>query len=207
MTNEKMLSYANELKKMIENNASELASYSYVEKIINELEADIRKAEAKKTNKTDIFKTCNAIIKYAKKERPNMIALHGAWVDENNNQYVTDSYRLIRMKNNIPLETIPENCTPMKVDSIFSTKYKYKHEIEMPSINELKEFIKIEKAKGIKTPKYDLGENRPLVNAKFLLDIMTGDNFKYYIIKDNLNMIYFVNADETIDGFICCIRK
>lgn len=203
MTNEKMLTYANELKTSEYVNTDGIA---FLNKLIAELEADIRKTEAKKTNKTDIFKTCNAIIKYAKKDRKHIIALHGAWVD-NGYQFVSDSYRIIRMKTHIPLETIKPNCTPINAKEFFKIANEYSEEIEIPSVAELKEFITIEKTRGNKTPKYDLGENKPLVNAKFLLEIAQGGNFKYYIIPNNLNIIYFTNADKTIDGFICCIRK
>ena len=203
MTNEKMLTYANKLKTSEYVNTDGIA---FLNKLIAELEADIRKAEAKKTNKTDIFKTCNAIIKYAKKKRKDMIALHGAWVDDGF-QFVSDSYRIIRMYPPIPLEKIEPNCTPINAKQLFKMVNEYTEKIKIPSVVELKEFIAIEKTKGNKTPKYDLGENKPLVNAKFLLEIAQGGNFKYYIIPNNLSMIYFTNADSTIEGFICCIRK
>ena len=142
------------------------------------LRDDMRKEANKANGKTNIDKVMRAIIKKAPK---HLKYLQGAFVIDGR-QYVTDSYRAIRLNMPIDLPAAPEPC-PIDLAKLFAEAQRDAiTPLTPPALNELRTYIKITKAEN--KAKYgrdasdqhilwDFGEDRPVVNAVYLLDILT----------------------------------
>lgn len=148
------------------------------------LKADIRADYAKANGSTNSFKAAMEIIKAAKKKPQT--ALHGAWFADGE-QYVCDGYRALHFYEPLDLPIIPKDAQPMNIKQIFSGIEQNQNEYPVPTIGNLKAFITLEKAKPRdKADKkqgiyYDAGETHPLVNAEYLLTMITAlDDCKIY---------------------------
>lgn len=134
-----------------------------------EAEKDIRQQAAKTTGNGNRQKAAERFIKNCKKLHPTKPALHGAFI-QNDIQYFTDAYSAFSLPQPLPLENIPENAEPLKVaDFIKNARENNGEKLQLPTIAELKAYIKIKKAEKKPFIIYDFGESLPAVNAEFLL--------------------------------------
>ena len=171
--------------------------------LLVDLKEDIAFKNAKLNGNTDSLKAAKDILKAANKGYRDVCK--GAWI-ANGKQIVTDCYRALRFNEPLELPALPENFDPFNIEQTFSGAYANEHEYPLPSIGELKTFITMEKTKhyheGIQ---YDIGDDYPLVNAEYLLTMISGlKNCKAYF-ANAIMPIYF--KGENGDGLLTPIRR
>ena len=164
------------------------------------LRNDMRKEVNKANGKANIEKAMRAIIKNAPK---HMEYFHGAIVI-GGRQYVTDNHRAIRLNMPIDLPVPPEPC-PTDLAKLFDKAQRDAiTSLKTPALNELKTYIKITKAENkVKYGRaannqrilWDFGEDRPVVNAVYLLDILTAFPDATITFSTLTAPLYFSHAD------------
>ena len=157
-------------------------NYNEIEKMINEIDAEIRKEINKKVGCADLEKAANNFIKLAKKKSPGARHLHGAWISENGAQYVCDGHHAIKIFKPISLENAPVENT-MNIDNLFNVS-DLPERFELPGVAELKSMIKEAKqaAKLAGRKSYSIAialENGPVFNADYLLNTIMATGAKY----------------------------
>lgn len=101
--------------------------------------------------------------------------IHYAWNDELGRQCICDGYIAFRLKTPLPVEERPADAgEPVDLNKIVPNinRGAYRR-IPMPTAADVKAHIALERAKKIKAPIWDFGEGLPLVNASYLLDLIT----------------------------------
>lgn len=168
MTNEAMLKLINSY--INENNIG------YLNDLKLGLEENIREQTNKQRGNRNVAKAMNTIIKQAKKDgvRP---ALMGAWIDKENSALtVCDGYRAIQTWEEVELERIKDEEQQLRIASMIGDKTDYHKEAYLPTLSEVKTFIKLEKAKGVKTPYYMVDTETPgeqiAFNAAYLVTML-----------------------------------
>jgi len=142
------------------------------------LRDEMRSEANKACGKADIEKSMRAIINNAPE---HMRQLHGAIV-KGGKQYACDGHRAIRLNTPIDLPAAPVPCT-IDFDRLFAdARHNATTRLATPTLGELKAYIKIKKAENKakygksankETILWYFGEGRPVVNAAYLLDILT----------------------------------
>ena len=178
--------------------------------LVLDLQNDLRTEEAKKSGKNKALAAAKRILKHSAKYSPKEVT-HYAQEYDDGTQCVMDGYHAVKFaaKNKLPLEPMPESirkCNNLfPIDECIPRNNNY--EVELPSISDLKSYIKIKKAenKVIKSfnsrtaVAYDFGEGLPLVNAEYLLDIMEClPEAKAYLNGDykDKRAIYFTDGEN-----------
>ncbi len=168
------------------------------------LREDIR-AENNKTNgMANIAKGMKAIIDNAKKINKTKSSLHGI-IMHNKCQCACDGYRIARLNERVTVElpTINEENT-LDIDKLMYNaslnQYEGSRELKLPSIAELKTYIKTTPKKksihGYMYNKYDFGKDLPSVDAQYMLDILTiFPDAKGYHGSGVLDTIYFIGKE------------
>lgn len=211
MNAEKILTWSvaalGHLKNGANGNAAEILNY-----LKTEAEAEIRHTAAKQSGNGNRQKAAERVIKSAMQDsRP---ALRGSWNDSNGAQYICDGFRLLKLLEPLPLEKIPEDVQPIDAARIIPTDKNARGAVlELPSIAELKAYIKEEKArkKAIKdksAPLYDFGAELPAVNAQYLLDmleVLPGCTARATAERPKLRGIYFESVHGC--GVLLPVRK
>jgi len=164
------------------------------------LRDDMRREANKANGKANIEKAMRAIIKNVPDYRQQ---LQGALVRDGK-QYACDGYRAIRLNTPIDLPAPPVPCT-MDFNRLFAdARHKATTPLDTPTLGELKTYIKITKAEN--KAKYgkdanrqsilwDFGEGRPVVNAAYLLDILTAFPDAAITCGTMTDPLYFSHAD------------
>lgn len=111
-------------------------------------------------------------------EKSGRPVLSYAWLDEQGRQVTLDGYRSYRLLEPLPLPELPEELQHNKINvaQIFEPVLKSERlPLPLPSVQELKAFIKIQRAEhGRKhDPLWSFGPSLPSVNAVYLLDLLT----------------------------------
>lgn len=162
---------------------------------------DDMRAEANKANgKANIEKAMKAIIRNAPEYQQQ---LQGAIV-RGGKQYACDGYRAIRLNKPIDLPAPPVPCTIDLDRLIADARHNATTPLKTPSQGELRSYIKITKAEN--KAKYgkdanrqdvfwDFGEGRPVVNAAYLLDILTAFPNAAITCGTLTAPLYFSHAD------------
>lgn len=142
------------------------------------LREDMRSEANKASGKANIEKAMKAIIKNVPEHQQQ---LQGAF-ECAGMQCACDGYRAIRISQPIDLPAPPVPCT-LDVKRLFNdSRRDAVKPLKAPTLGELKSHIKITKAENKtkygkdankKTILWDFGEDRPAVNAFYLLDILT----------------------------------
>ena len=179
-----------------------------IESLINlcaMLQEDIRQETNKNNGKANVAKAMNNIIKNAMKLYEYKKELHGAIIKDGC-QYVTDAYRIIKLYNPIDIQEAPEQNT-FDFEGLLKGARENKEELKTPTISELKTHIEIEKAKNKNNTKiyYYFGENKPMIDAKYLLDILTAFPDAKIYANGAMGNLYF--KDELGEAILCPIRK
>jgi len=164
------------------------------------LRDDMRRKANKASGKANIEKAMRAIIKNAPEHQRQ---LQGAFLSDGK-QYACDGYRAIRLNTPIDLPAPPEPCT-IDIGRLFAdARHNATTPLETPSQGELKSYIKITKAEN--KAKYgknanrqcilwDFGKDRPVVNAVYLLDILTAFPDAAITCGTMTDPLYFSHAD------------
>lgn len=113
------------------------------------------------------------LIKSSVKSTANA-SVHGAWLGKDGRQYMTNGAYIVAL--NTPLDLPTAEGAPNLERVLTDPRREDLTEIPLPTVAELKAFIKTEKALGRKERKgefyYDFGKNLPRVNSEFLLTIL-----------------------------------
>ena len=161
------------------------------------LRDDMRREANKAAGKANIEKAMRAIIKNAPEyQKP----LQGAIIIDGK-QYVCDGYRAIRINTPIDLPIPPEPCTFDIAGHFAEAQANAVKPLETPSLGDLKAHIKLKKAEN--KAKYgkgeyilwDFGEGRPVVNAIYLLDILTAFPDALITYSTNHAPLYFSHTE------------
>ena len=175
------------------------------------LQDDIRQKANKAAGKGNIEKGMQAVIKSASKA--NISGMAGYFLS-NGLPTVCDGFRLIRSKVQFDIGEPVQGIDAQKI--LDGNARDAGTELELPSLGELKSYIKLQKlenssrsksdrAKGIT---YDFGEEKPKLNAEYLLDMLTAfpDARAYYDSQStNLSPVYF--NSETGEGIVLPVWK
>jgi len=160
----------------------------------------MRREANKAGGKANIEKAMRAIIKNAPEHKRQ---LQGAVVRDGK-QYACDGYRAIRLNAPIDLPAPPVPCTTDFNRLFADARHNATTPIETPTLYELKTYIKIKKAEN--KAKYgkdanrqcilwDFGGGRPVVNAAYLLDILTAFPDAAITCGTMTDPLYFSHAD------------
>lgn len=165
--------------------------------LLVDIRQDMSYAEAKKRCTGGLYKSMMNLIKNAKKVTANA-SIHGAW-EFNGKLYVTDSFSAIRTAEHFEF---PEAVGIPSLVSVFKTAEKHKsngYMLELPKLSDLKAHIKIKKAEfkatnqKNATVEWEFPEHGILVDAKYLLNILSGmPDCKAYA-NGTCGAIYFEN--------------
>lgn len=197
MTNEKMLTLLNSF---LSNN-----NYVTIAELKAGLEENIRESVNKNSGKPSLAKAMNSVIKSAKKEgvRPSLM---GAFMNE---EWLTvcDGYRAIQTREPLELEQAKQDGQPLNVSKLFSdVDAYYNKEVKLPTIPELKAFIKMAKAgSGEKIIKLT-GEQDEVIafNPEYLLTVLEAIPSEYGRYNTPINPMYLGN--DTTRGMVLPIR-
>jgi len=209
MTNEKMLEKVSSLVNYLDENEKKLvytvandaktwtveSNIVTLGELIKELRSDIAKDEAKKSGRTKQLSAAKKIVKRAEKTSKESLKYA---VIQNEKQCLCDNHMAVRLKNPIVgLPALPEKLEYINLDS-FVKMPDNAVELELPDMNKLSAYIKIWKAEHNKKEAclFDFGEQKPLIQAEYLFDIMTLIPDASAYVKDGsaISMIYFENA-------------
>ncbi len=179
-------------------------------RVLASLRQDIREQANKKAGRGNINKAMQAVIKGVPEYRPNF---KGYFMSGENNDILTvcDGFRIIRSF--VSLD-VGELVNGVDVNSIMDeAKNESTEALELPTLNELKAFIKLKKAeqntRKAKDVIYDFGENLPAVNAGYLLDILTAfPEAKAFMRAGDIGMVSAIYFEaEGGDGVLLPLRK
>lgn len=175
------------------------------------LQDDIRQKTNKSAGNGNIEKGMQAVIKSAAKKTLSNMA---GYFLSNGLPTVCDGFRIMRSK--VPLD-IGEQVKGLDAQQIFdSTIREADTVLELPSLGELKSYIKLQKLENSSRDKsdrtkeiiYDFGEERPKLNAGYLLDMLTAfpdAKADYDSRRAQISPVYF--NSETGEGILMPIRK
>ena len=129
-------------------------------------------------------------------------------------QNICDGFQAYRLREHLPLESIPEKLDPLDLEGIIApSRDNCGAVLELPDVAELKAYIKTEKArkKAIEdntAPTWDFGPELPLVNANFLLnalELLPGCTATAGKQRPALQAIYF--KSEAGEGILLPVRR
>ena len=86
--------------------------------LLHDSAEEVRHAAAKSSGNVNRQKAAERVIKSAKKQNAERVALHGAWM-EDGKQFICDCYEAFRLSESLPLESIPENVQPLTLARLF----------------------------------------------------------------------------------------
>jgi hypothetical protein len=140
--------------------------------LAKEIKADMLTESAKKCGKNEAKKSADRIIKEMD-SNPAMTTRAGAFV-EGEYQYIGCGNLCVRTKDHISVyKTLPDRVEHLPFKRFIDDISKNDGEkLNLPSIAELKTYIKTKKAEKEKYILWDFGENLPQVDTKYLLDIL-----------------------------------
>lgn len=141
---------------------------SMLANLILDVKADMEMEFAKKNGAGEKLKCAKNILKRGE-IRP---VLKYAYTDESGIQTLCDGYCLVRLKEPLDLPELPSNETYINYKAIMPKQIK-PTTLNLPSISELKTYYKLKKAEKLEVICWEFGEGLPLVDAEFLIDVMT----------------------------------
>lgn len=131
---------------------------------------------------------------------------------------VLDGFRLVRYTT--PLENFPTAAQTFDTNKAIGDKSRYNIKLALPTVKDLKADMKIAKLSGMDVNRihvirhgkridfgYDFGYGLPMVNAKWLIDMIEAlpGAAAYAVDSINPNPVYFTDGDN--DGILLPIRK
>ena len=141
-------------------------------KLIN-LILDVKEGvELDYANKIGVAEKLKAAKRILKRSPSYREVLTYAYTDESGIQNICDSYCMVRLTEPLNLPELPAEMEYVNVKRIMP-KQVNPITLTLPTLGELKSYIKIKKAEKVKEIDYRFGENMPRVNAEYLFDVMT----------------------------------
>ena len=194
MTNEKMLTLLNSF--LSDNN------YVTIATLKAGLEENIRESVNRNSGKPSLAKAMNNVIKAAKKDgvRPSLMGgfMNDEWLS------VCDGYRAIQTKEAIELEMAKLDGEPLNVNRMIDDHYK--QVVKLPTIQEVKQHIKMMKAGSAE--KYIILETeydeKIAFNPAYLLDLLEAIPSEYGYYNTDFGPMYLEN--DTTRGLVLPVR-
>lgn len=175
---------------------AETPALDALQRLAADLSDQVRQEYAAKKGVGNAAAALRNMLKTAKKQQSERTALHYAWTDKQGRQCVCDGFRAFRLFDPLPLEPRPENAgEAVDLDKIFpAIDAKTHNALPLPKLADVKAHIAIERAKtGRKAVAlWDFGPGRPVVNAAYLIDLLT--------VLPDASEIYAMRGDR---GLIC----
>jgi len=167
---------------------------------LGKLAREAKEEIVSKGGKKDQLAACKAIVKTAYSE-----ILQGAWIDKEGWQVVCDGYRAVRMKE--PIDALP-TAQGTDIDRLLESARGNSVEMKLPTIVEVKAAIASQKSSGNKRFLYDFGEDKPAVDAKFLLDMLKLGLDDTAMISSKAPMISAIYMrGEGVEALLLPVRK
>lgn len=174
-----------------------------------DLREAIREATAKSRGTQNVRKVMQDILKYSEKSGRQSF-LQKAYKDDDGYTMVCDSFRFVRTKDNVDLPLLDEKRDGKWIDwKRIVPDVNDRREVKLPSVSEIKEFIKLNKKnrqylysnKLVYVLKNDNGEAIAAFDAKWLKGLIeaVGDKAKGYVSnkKARVNPMLIVNGDTS----------
>ena len=183
-------------------------------KLRDELEQALRNEAAASKGSLNALKSIRALLDENKDSRK---ALSYAWIDGEGRQCCCDGFRAFRLKDHLPLEDRPENAgDPIDLGKIFPSSTSGMRELPMPSANDIKSFIAIERAKvnGAAARRrhdsrpnilWSFGDEAPTVNVYYLLDVATVFPNVTTLYWTTITSLLYFSCDDG-DGVLLPVR-
>lgn len=175
----------------------------------DDLESKLRHEIAKQDGTLNAARIIERILGTSLKEKRHALAF--PWIDGESRQCISDGFRAFRLRNHLPLPERPDNIgAGIDLDKIFPKSTNGMKSLRMPTVNELREFIALEKAKFTGKRKdfsamWDFGSHAPTVNAEYLLDAATVFPNATTIFWNTLVSPLYI-TDESGDALLLPIR-
>lgn len=158
------------LEKMYEIKAADAAKDLLIDNLITELKADLLREEAKKNGTAGKKKAADNILKQLKHHSNT----GGAITAADGSQIIGGAYSLVKLIEPLPVMPCKNtNGLPDYNYCLNNARENNGATVHLPTVAELTAFIKERKAEKIKHISYDFGDGLPLVNAQYLLEIIT----------------------------------
>lgn len=146
-----------------------------LEKLAADLAADVRQHIAASHGVGNAAKTISRMLNGLKKS-DHRRALHYAWIDAKGRQCACDGFRAYRLNEPLPLEPRPDDAGDgIDLDKVVPTITGEYDALPLPAVADLKAHIALERAANGRgfCPLWDFGPGRPVVNAPYLLDLLS----------------------------------
>lgn len=163
--------------------------YHTLNELIQTLEMQVRHDSAKTAGNASALKVIEKMLK--SKHIENRPVFQFPWYDKENRQCLCDGFRAFRLVEHLALPKRPDDVgNGIDLNMVFPDMKNYQA-LKLPTPSELKAYISTEKAKhGRKyVPIWDFGEDLPLVNAQYLLDLMVVIPDAEVILYNPVNLI------------------
>lgn len=209
MTTSQILSQAAEINRALENHET-AAAQTLLRKLIGRLQDDIRNAECKSKGTLSALKAAQHILKTASNAGNKRLAY--PWTDEQGRQILCDGFRLARLNEPLPLPERPKGLGDLSAFIVVlqSAINSRSERLEAPEASKLSAYVKMVKPTLPKdgAAKWDFGDGLPMVDAQYLLDMLTLlPGATLYCTGKNplISPIYF--ESESGDGVLLPVRK
>ncbi len=208
MTTSNILSQAAEINRALENHETD-AAQTLLRKLMDGLQEDIRNEECSSKGALSALKAAQRILKTASYDV--RAELKFPWTDEQGRQILCDGYRLARLNEPLPLPERPEGLECINHLAILEPARNGRGQrLEAPDVKELRAHIKTVKPTLPKggVVKWDFGDGLPMVDAQYLLDMLTLlPGAALYCTGKNplISPIYF--ESESGDGVLLPVSK
>lgn len=208
MTTSQILSQAAEINRALYNHEI-TAAQTLLRKLMGGLQDDIYKAERKTKGALSALKAAQRILKKASDDGREALAF--PWTDEQGRQILCDGFRLARLNQPLPLPERPEGLGYINYPAFLEPAIQSRGErLEAPEASKLSAYIKAVKPTLPKggVVKWDFGDGLPMVDAQYLLDMLTLlPGAALYCTGKNplISPIYF--ESESGDGVLLPVRK
>lgn len=153
----------------------------------------------------------NSLLKSSARIRPDKPEFHFPAVDSDGCQIVTDGALLYRFNPgfHFPLPERPASVKELPLvplEGLFPRRLETLCRLPLPLVSDLRESIKEQRTRKIKVPTWRLAEGAPVVNAKYLLDLLfvfPTMNTLYWDSSRLSNILY--GLCESGDALLCPI--
>lgn len=152
------------------------------------------------------------------KNVPNTRESFMGFIEDAGKHCVLDGFRLVRFSEQ--LTGFPTVNTTFDTEKAIGDKSRYNIKLALPTVKDLKADMKIAKLSGMDVNRihviwadqhtdfgYDFGYGLPMVNAKWLIDMLEAlpDAAAYAVEGRECNPLYFVSGED--DGILLPIRR
>ena len=181
--------------------------------LLVDCEAEIRAETAKSIGANDCFKVMEKTIKENAKNGQERFA--GAYYTQRGDAIVTNGYYALQTNKEVVLPRVEEERFPVSIVGIIKKAYEEnKTQVSIPTLSELKAYIKLKKAeKTLGEITYELGDGYVYVKADYLkrvIEFLGDNNIECYTVwepdRRPIAPLLFTNNSGEI-AILCPVKK